>query len=116
MLEEPLRRSHAGVRASLHGLTSSSSRARSTSSFICSTSASTESKATIPRSRSTKLDLDLDAVQLEVGAVQHVALDAAVALAVERRVGADADRGRVALAGVEHGAASRRTHRPAGPR
>ena len=46
-------------------------------------------------------DLDLDAVQLQVGAVEHVALDPAVAHAVEGRVGADADRGRVDLAGVE---------------
>ena len=40
-------------------------------------------------------------VELEVVAVEHVGLDPALALAVERRVGADADRGRVALAGVE---------------
>ena len=45
--------------------------------------------------------LDLDVVQLEVVAVEHVGLDPALALALERRVGADADRGRVALAGVE---------------
>ena len=40
--------------------------------------------------------LDLDAVELEVVAVQDVGLDPALALAVEGRVGADADRRRVA--------------------
>ena len=41
--------------------------------------------------------LDLDAVELEVVAVQDVGLDAALALAVEGRVGADRDGGGVAL-------------------
>ena len=44
--------------------------------------------------------LDLHAVQLEVGAVEDVALDPAFALAVEGRVRADADRRREGLTGV----------------
>ena len=64
-----------------------------------------------------ELDLDLDAVELEVGAVEHVGLDAALAHALEGRVGADADRGggqdRSGRC-VERGAASRRTPRRRG--
>ena len=52
VLQEPGVGGHERVGADLLHRTSSS-RARSTSSAICTTSVSTDSKATIPRSRST---------------------------------------------------------------
>src|SRR5262249_26453915 len=45
--------------------------------------------------------LDLDVVELEVVAVEHVGLDAAFTFAVEGRVGPDADRRGEALSGVQ---------------
>ena len=48
---------------------------------IWTTRSSTESKRTMPRIRVDEGHLDLDAVQLEVVAVQHVGLHAALPLA-----------------------------------
>ena len=88
------------------------SRARSTSSCIWARPASsTDSKRDHAAQPLDERHLDLDAVELEVVAVQHVALHPALALAVERRVGADADRGRVASRRCRGAAATRRTRR-----
>ena len=88
-----------------------SSRARSTSSCIVSTSASMPLERDHPAQPVDERHLDLDAVELEVVAVEDVGLDPALALAVEGRVGADADRGREASRRCRGGAASRRTRR-----
>ena len=90
-------------------------RVRSTSSAIVATSASTPSKRDHAADPRDERDLHLHAVQLEVVAVEHVGLDPALALAVERRVGADADRGGSGCVRRRPGgAASRRTPRRRG--
>ena len=78
----------------------SSPRARSTSSRIVLDQALDRLELDHPAEAFDERHLDLHAVQLEVGAVEDVALDAAFALAVEGRVRADADRRRVGLTGV----------------
>ena len=63
-----------------------------TSSAIVSISSSTPSNLHHPPDPGDEGDLDQLVVEVEVGAVEHVGLHPALALPVEGRVGADADR------------------------